>query len=70
MFQYLALAKASTSDKTLPTVIEQALNHQNIFNYGELLSLDNIKKLSGGDASKHFNTLQLFAYGTFKDYQT
>jgi len=41
LVQYLALAQTAT-EKTLPTVIEQALNHPNIFLYGELLALPNV----------------------------
>ena len=42
LFQYIALAKSATSEKTFPTIIEQALNNPHVFVFGELLALPNI----------------------------
>jgi hypothetical protein len=66
----LVLAKTSTSDKALMTVIDQVLNHPSTFIFGELLAYENVKKLeTSKDASKHLRTLQLLAYGAYSDYQ-
>lgn len=65
------MAQSSTSDKALMTVIEQCLNNPSTFIFGELLALENVKKLEKSkDASKHYLTLQLLAYGAYSDYKS
>ena len=68
---HLALANTATV-KMLPTIIEQALNDVNVFVFGEILAVANVQALkSSADAGakKSFDTLELFAYGTFSEYQ-
>ncbi len=48
--------------------IERAVSHKNTFVFGELLSLKNVQDLQGTEYTKHLSFLQLFAYGTYKDY--
>ena len=72
--QCLSLAKTATTSKTLPTVIEGALNSRNVFVYGELVQLcqEILKKEGtpdGGSIKLHYQTLELFAYGSWSDYQ-
>ena len=42
--QYLALAKNGT-EKSLPTIVDQCLNHPNVYLFGELLVLPNVQAL-------------------------
>ena len=49
----------------LEKVIEQILTSQ-LINTSSFLNEPNIKKL--GDKNKHYQTLHLFSYGTWKDY--
>ena len=72
LVQFVILARNATSEKTLPTVIEQALSHPSTFTFGELLALPNIaglEKSSDQNAVKCFKTIQLLAYGTMSDFK-
>ena len=48
--------------------IERAVSHKNTFVFGELLDLKNVQDLHGTQHTKFLSLLQLFAYGTYKDY--
>ena len=50
--------------------IERAVSHKNTFVFGELLDLKNVQDLHGTQHTKFLSLLQLFAYGTYKDYVT
>ena len=50
--------------------IERAVSHKNTFVFGELLDLKNVQELHGTQHTKFLSLLQLFAYGTYKDYVT
>ena len=58
-------------EKMLPTIIEQVLNNANVFVYGEILAVPSVaamKTSSDAGAKKAFDTLELFAYSTYADY--
>jgi len=44
------------------------ISHKNIFVFGELLEVTSVKSLKESEFTKDFNTLELFAYGTYRDY--
>uniref|UniRef100_A0A0K8VSP2 COP9 signalosome complex subunit 7 n=1 Tax=Bactrocera latifrons TaxID=174628 RepID=A0A0K8VSP2_BACLA len=66
--QYCATAKSSTGSQLLD-VVRQVLEAPSIYVFGELLALPNIQELKDGIHSKYLNTLNLFAYGTYKQYR-
>jgi len=50
-------------------VIEKVLKRPQIFVFGELLDLPNVKNLANGPHRPWLELLKLFAYGTFADYK-
>ena len=50
------------------SIIQRVISHRKIFLFGELLQEPNIQALQGTENSKAFNTLELFAYGTYGTY--
>ncbi|XP_011184384.1 COP9 signalosome complex subunit 7 isoform X2 [Zeugodacus cucurbitae] len=66
--QYCATAKSSTGLQLLD-VVRQVLEAPSIYVFGELLALPNVQELKVGPNSKYLNTLNLFAYGTYKQYR-
>ena len=50
-------------------LIQRAISSRKIFVFGELLDEENIQALRGTALDKEFNTLELFAYGTYGDYK-
>lgn len=66
--QFLILAK-SAKGAALLELVKQALEARDLYFFGELLELDIIRELEGDPKSlPHFKLLNIFAYGTFKDY--
>lgn len=65
--QFLLLSKSA---KGLASVelIKQALEAPGLYVFGELLDSDNIKEMKSGEHSKYYDLLELFAYGTYNDY--
>lgn len=64
--QFVILAK-STKGAACTELVKQALEAPGVYVFGELLDSPNIQELA--NTHKVFlNTLNLFAYGTFKDY--
>ena len=53
------------------SVIQRAINHKSVFVFSELLEVPSIQDLKTGPSefSKAFNTLELFAYGTYNEYK-
>lgn len=49
-------------------MIEQTLNHQQIFVFGELLQIPMVQKVAVS-SKKHYDTLTLFAYETWGTYK-
>lgn len=68
MEQFCILA-GTTKGKACSALIQQVLNHKNIFTFGELLEVPSIKQLQEIEGCESaFATLQLFAYGVYRDY--
>jgi len=65
--QFLILAKRQKG-RACEALIEQVLNNRKIFVFGELLSVPSVAALRDTEYSKSFMTLELFAYGTYKQY--
>ncbi|XP_067627238.1 COP9 signalosome complex subunit 7 isoform X2 [Eurosta solidaginis] len=66
--QYCATAKSAEGAQLLE-VLRQVLEAPSIYVFGELLALPNVQELKGGPHAKYLNTLNLFAYGTYKQYK-
>ena len=67
MEKYTLLAK-NQKGRGLEALITQVLNKPHVYVFGELLSLQSVRDLQGGEFDKAFQTLQLFAYGTYQDF--
>lgn len=66
--QYVLLAKG-VRGRGAADLITKATADPAVFGFGELLDIPSIKELQGTDLGSHFALLQLFAYGTWSDYQ-
>ncbi|XP_034141044.1 COP9 signalosome complex subunit 7 isoform X1 [Drosophila guanche] len=67
--KFCVLAKNATGAALLD-VLKQALEAPNVFVFGELLVEPNVAELKDGPDAKYYNTLNLFAYGTYKEYRS
>lgn len=65
---FLLIAK-SAKGKGCTAVIDQVLQAPNIFVFGELLDMPNVKQLEGTENKGHFELLKIFAYGTYPTYK-
>jgi len=65
--QFTILAKSAKGAACLE-LIKQVLEAPGIHVFGELLAMPNIAELANGPNSKYWNTLNIFAYGTYKEY--
>ncbi|XP_072949005.1 COP9 signalosome complex subunit 7b [Epargyreus clarus] len=65
--QFVLLAKGAKGF-ACAELIKQVLEAPGVHVFGELLEVPNIKELETGAYATHFRTLNLFAYGTYKDY--
>jgi COP9 signalosome complex subunit 7 len=65
--QFVILARGQRG-RGLDALIQQVLNDRKCFVFGELLDLESVQGLEGGEYSKTLRTLELFAYGTYEDY--
>lgn len=65
--QFVLLAKGAKGF-ACAELIKQVLEAPGVHVFGELLEMPNIKELENGPYAAHFKTLNLFAYGTYKDY--
>ena len=65
--QYLLLAKSAKGAAAV-SLIQQVLEAPNVHVFGELLDNPNIMELAGTQHAAHLELLQLFAFGTYKDY--
>lgn len=65
--QFVLLAKG-TKGGACAELIKQVLEAPGVHVFGELLEMPNVMELENGPYSVHFNTLNLFAYGTYKEY--
>jgi len=66
--KYLVLLK-SAKGSAAAALIEEILRAPSIYSFCTLLDHPNIKSLKGTEHSTWYNTLELFAYGTYKDYK-
>lgn len=65
--QFVLLAKTAKGAAAME-LIRQAVETPGVHVFGELLDMPNIKELENGPYVQYWNTLNLFAYGTYKDY--
>lgn len=65
--QFVLLAKTAKGAAALE-LIKQAVETPGVNVFGELLDMPNIKELENGPHAEYWNTLNLFAYGTYKEY--
>lgn len=65
--QFCILAKTQKS-RACAALVQQVLSHRKIFLFGELLSAPSVVELNNTEFSKSFKSLELFAYGTYRDY--
>ncbi|XP_065890856.1 COP9 signalosome complex subunit 7b-like isoform X2 [Dysidea avara] len=65
--QFLLLAKTAKGQAAVE-LITRALEAPGVYVFGELLDSPNIKELSSGVHSQHYQLLELFTFGTFADY--
>lgn len=65
--QFVLLAKTAKGAAALE-LIKQAVETPGVNVFGELLDMPNIKELENGPHANYWNTLNLFAYGTYKQY--
>jgi hypothetical protein len=65
--QFCLLAK-NQKGRAVVALIEQVLNKDKIYVFGELLAMENIQALKGTEFESHLKLLEIFAYGTYKQY--
>ncbi|XP_058794619.1 COP9 signalosome complex subunit 7b [Phymastichus coffea] len=65
--QFVLLAKSAKGAAALE-LIKQAVETPGVNVFGELLDMPNIKELKDGPHDNYWRTLNLFAYGTYKEY--
>lgn len=65
--QYVLLSKSAKGAACLE-LIKQVLEAPGVHVFGELLAMPNIAELQQGPNASYFNTLHLFAYGTYRQY--
>ncbi|XP_068633439.1 COP9 signalosome complex subunit 7b [Battus philenor] len=65
--QFVLLAKGAKGF-ACAELIKQVLEAPGVHVFGELLEMPNIKELETGAYATHYKTLNLFAYGTYKEY--
>ncbi|ETN63248.1 COP9 signalosome complex subunit 7 [Anopheles aquasalis] len=65
--QYVLLAKGAKGAACLE-LIKQVLEAPGVHVFGELLAMPNIEELQNGPNANYYNTLNLFAYGTYRQY--
>lgn len=65
--QFVLLAKAAKGAACVE-LIKQVLETPGVYVFGELLDMPNVQELATGGNSTCSNTLNLFAYGTYRQY--
>jgi hypothetical protein len=66
--QEFIAATAALHGRPCATLIQQILNNRNIYVFSEFLDVPSIAQLREGEFSLTYNTLELFAYGTYREY--
>ncbi|CAM9105243.1 unnamed protein product [Choristocarpus tenellus] len=69
LVQFLLLAKTSKG-RACVALIQQVLSNKKSFVFGELMAMPNIQALRGTEHEPHLLLLEIFAYGTFTEYQS
>lgn len=67
--QPFVLIAKSAKGKGCAAVIEQALNANGVFVFGELLASPNVVALESTEHKPYVDLLKVFAYGTYQDYK-
>lgn len=65
--QFCILARTQKS-RACSALVQQVLSHRKIFLFSELLSVPSVTELKDTEFSTSFNSLELFAYGTYEEY--
>ncbi|XP_019872791.1 COP9 signalosome complex subunit 7b isoform X2 [Aethina tumida] len=65
--QFVLLAKNAKGPACVE-LIKQALDAPGVYVFGELLDMQSVTELQNSPYKNAFDTLTLFAYGTYKDY--
>lgn len=65
--QFVLLAKKAKG-AACTELISQVLETNGVHCFGELLAMPNIAELENSPSSKFYNSLNLFAYGTYRQY--
>ncbi|XP_023020337.1 COP9 signalosome subunit 7 [Leptinotarsa decemlineata] len=65
--QFVILAKSAKGSACVE-LIKQALETPGVYVFGELLDMPNVVEMVNSADKKCLNTLELFAFGTYKDY--
>jgi hypothetical protein len=67
---FLALSKSATSARAAADLVTQATSATHTYVFGELLQTPNIQSLrDDAQYSNHYTLLELFAWGTWAEYQ-
>jgi len=67
MEQFTLLAKGAKG-MAASELVKQALEAPGLYVFSELMDIANIKELQNGEFKSSWNLLNIFAYGTLKDY--
>lgn len=67
--QFCLLAKSAGGGRAVVGVVQQALNAKRVFVFGELLAMPTVQALKGTEHGAHLDLLEIFAYGTYADWQ-
>lgn len=65
--QFVLLAKSARGAAAVE-LVKQVLEAPGVHVFGELLDMPNVIELEQGTNANYYNTLHLFAYGTYKQY--
>jgi len=66
------LSSKNLKSKALVPLIRQILSHPSVYVFGEFMNQDNVKSLKDSndeECKKHYDLLEIFAYGTYDDYK-
>jgi len=66
--KFLLMVK-NTKGRATALILQQVLDNPNIYVYGEILDLPNVKALAEGENKQYYETLALFAYVTYSDFK-